>query len=147
MGGGFNERHVSNRLTDKLVDAAAQGPATRRVLAFRAELNAWHIGPTLAYLVEMGRLVRIGTLFQAHAAGMKTVDDCPCYKGKFSRSDASVYALPGTAPLPALRTDVESCINASKQIPSKPKGNIAGPIVIKGYRWPSIGQWRGRGGE
>lgn len=145
--GGFNERHVSSRLTDKLVGAAGQGPATRRVLAFRAELNAWHIGPTLAYLVEMGRLVRIGTLFQAHAAGMKEVDDCPCYKGKFSRSDASVYALPGTPPLPALRPDVEICINASKQLPSKAKGSVAGRILIKGYRWPSVGQFRGRGSE
>lgn len=143
----FNNGQVAPRLTDRIIAAAVQGPGTRRLLAFRAGVNAWHMGPTLTYLIDTGRLVKIGTLFQAHAAGMKDVDDVPCYKGKFSRSDAAVFALPGTPPLPALRADIETCINASKKISSKPKGNVAGPIVIKGYRWPSIGQWRGRGGE
>ena len=118
----------------RVIGALKGRPATRRGLA-KLLATADNEIP-LFDMVTYRKVIAIGTVAQARAADI----DFEAGDGgerKFVRLDAQVYALPGTALLPALEPDTETTLQASRRLPRKSKGSgkVAGPRTIPAYRW------------
>ncbi len=136
------------RLTDRIMGALRQGRATGRLIAHRIGVSHLQVvTATLNNLALEKRIVRIGTVFQARVEGIDIDEIDRCISKKYSRADAGVYALLGTPILVALVPDIQTTINAAAQLPKKPKGNVAGRILIRGFYWPRVGGFRGRSAE
>lgn len=109
-----------------VLEALKRGPCVSGALAARIERpSSAAISGTLSWMVATGKVVEIGTLVQAWAAGVE-VDVAGARR---VRSVLKVFALPGTPMLPPL---------PGVPRPSQTKsgsGVVAGPKVIRGYLW------------
>lgn len=140
--------------TRRILAAAKLGPATSSGFAVRLGLDPCGrryrlVVATLSYLARTARLRDIGCVLDARCAGIEVASGTA--QRKFVRSDARVFALPGTPDLPTApvemyeKTHVKSRarypVKTKKseaelaRLPARGEFAVAARITIPQYRW------------
>ena len=113
-----------------ILEALAHKPrATQGGLRWMTLKEQNLVAASLSHLVEKKRVVIVGTMMQARAAGVE-VTESP--ENRHHRHDAKVYALPGTPMLPEI---THLTPRAPRPTRSCSSGIPAGRRTIPAYRW------------